>query len=1547
MELATNRRSMRLLALLLALTATVASWALASRAEAAKVGNPGSFGATVTTGTIRIGTTSFAFDDQDPITFAGTIDAAGNVNVPTSGQHFPSFSVEGYPVSIIPTNALTGTINPLTGAGSLRLRVYIKIDNVPLASGCAIGTSGSPIDLNALITGTTSPPSPNTPITGTPYNVSTGNAKLVNNSFSVPASNSCGLGASTVDDALGLPSAAGKNEAQFEIHTTPTLTKGVNSSFTASPSSGPAPLTSTYDASASTVSAGVKTCAVALPSSPSCGYRWDWDGNGTIDEVTNTSSTSHTYLTSGTFTPKLTIFDNDGDSDTTSRTVTVSDRPDLTIDKSHTGNFQTGTNGSYTLSVSNPGAGPTTGTTTVIDTLPAGLSYVSATGSGWTCAGPANVVTCTRTAVIGAGGTAPPITLTVAVADAARPSVTNTASVSTPIETATGNNSDSDPTDVDAIDVAIAKSHTGSFRVGRNEPYTLHVTNDGTLATTGTTTINDSLPLGMNYFSSSAPAGWSCNGSGSSFSCSNTDPLPVGYDEEITLTVAVDGTALPARTNTATISTPGDTDPSDDSSSDPTVVVAAPDLAIKKSHDADFRVGGTGTYELDVSNDGALPTVGTTTVTDTVPDGLPVVSADGSGWNCGVAGQDITCTNDTVMQPDESLPTITVVTDVEAAAMPQVTNTAHVSTAGTGPSADPNPANDSDADVTNVTAVDLTIDKSHTGTFPVGGTGTFTLAVRNAGTAATVGTTTVTDTLPADLSYVSANGSGWSCGASGQDVTCTRSGVIGAGASAPNITLNVAIGNSSADDVTNTASVSGTDDVDNANDSDSDTAPLTAADLQIVKSHSGDFRVGTERTYELRVKNVGPLPTSGTNTVTDVLPAGLTYVSADGPGWSCGASGQTVTCTRTNPIAGGGPASVIQLVVDVGGTAYPGVTNTATISNSSDRNPANDSSSDPTTVTTADLAIAKTHQGQLRAGGSAEYLIEVDNVGDAPTNAVATVTDTLPGDLSYAGFSGDDWDCSASGQDVTCEHPSGIPAGGSADDLELKVDVASDAGFQITNNASVSVAGDQNAANDSDGDTSGVGRVDLSISKTLEDPALKRGGTSAYLLDVDNEGDLSTVGPIRVTDTLPAGINYVDAAGSGWDCDFAAGTVECARSAALAGQEAADTIRIDVAVSASAPSSITNTAEVATRDDSDSANDSDDAVASVTGAVPDLALAMSKVGNFRGGGSGTYSLSVRNIGTGPTTGATTITMALTGSTFASGSGSGWSCSASSGGATCTHATPIGAGARSDLDVDVNVPQGAGLLLTQATVSTAGDTENGNDSVTDIGSATKVDATAAITHSGSFQVGKNGTFTVTAANAGSDATVGTTVMRVKIPDALDFVSATGAGWSCSQSGSEAVCEHAGAIAAGGSASFDLVTKPLVGGNAQLTATVSTEADGDSSNDTAADAVDVSGGSAGALQLKKAKIKVPKSGAVAVPVSCPGGGGPCSGTLTLSTKKGTAGTGNYQVGAGQSTTVTVKLTKKAKKTLAKKGKLKVVATAGNSTAKLTLKYSKKKG
>ena len=59
--------------------------------------------------------------------------------------------------------------------------------------------------------------------------------------------------------------------------------------------------------------------------------------------------------------------------------------PDLTIAKSHTGNFTQGQTGTYTLTVSNTGGSPTSGSVTVTDNVPIGLVPTSAAGAGWTC----------------------------------------------------------------------------------------------------------------------------------------------------------------------------------------------------------------------------------------------------------------------------------------------------------------------------------------------------------------------------------------------------------------------------------------------------------------------------------------------------------------------------------------------------------------------------------------------------------------------------------------------------------------------------------------------------------------------------------------------------------------------------------------------------------------------------------------------------------------------------------------------------------------------------------------------------------------------------------------------------------------------------------------------------------------------------------------------------------------------------------------------------------------------------------------------------------
>ena len=88
--------------------------------------------------------------------------------------------------------------------------------------------------------------------------------------------------------------------------------------------------------------------------------------------------------------------------------------PVLSISKTHSGSFSQGQqNATYSVTVSNAAnAGPSSGTVTVTDNLPAGLALVSMAGSGWTCS--ANH--CSRSDVLSAGASFPAITVTVNVA---------------------------------------------------------------------------------------------------------------------------------------------------------------------------------------------------------------------------------------------------------------------------------------------------------------------------------------------------------------------------------------------------------------------------------------------------------------------------------------------------------------------------------------------------------------------------------------------------------------------------------------------------------------------------------------------------------------------------------------------------------------------------------------------------------------------------------------------------------------------------------------------------------------------------------------------------------------------------------------------------------------------------------------------------------------------------------------------------------------------------------------------------------------------------
>jgi Concanavalin A-like lectin/glucanases superfamily/HpiC1 cyclase/MBG domain/Bacterial Ig-like domain/Cep192 domain 4/WD40-like Beta Propeller Repeat len=90
--------------------------------------------------------------------------------------------------------------------------------------------------------------------------------------------------------------------------------------------------------------------------------------------------------------------------------------PDLTVTKSHSGNFVQGQMGAtYAITINNIGGVPTAGPVTVIDTLPAGLTATGISGGGWSCA--LGTLTCTRSDTLAAGASYAPIAATVNVAD--------------------------------------------------------------------------------------------------------------------------------------------------------------------------------------------------------------------------------------------------------------------------------------------------------------------------------------------------------------------------------------------------------------------------------------------------------------------------------------------------------------------------------------------------------------------------------------------------------------------------------------------------------------------------------------------------------------------------------------------------------------------------------------------------------------------------------------------------------------------------------------------------------------------------------------------------------------------------------------------------------------------------------------------------------------------------------------------------------------------------------------------------------------------------
>ncbi|WP_242046120.1 MULTISPECIES: beta strand repeat-containing protein [Calothrix] len=563
-------------------------------------------------------------------------------------------------------------------------------------------------------------------------------------------------------------------------------------------------------------------------------------GNNAYPDITIGVSVSSTAPTSPTPVNSATV-SGGGDTNNANNTATDSTpivapagTPDLKITKTHTGNFDQGGTGSYSLTVSNVSSiSIANGTTvTVTDTLPPDLSAAapSASGTGWSCSSTGNsttgyTVTCTRNDGLTAGSSYPVITLGVTVSNNPRNELLNSANVAIPTtENNLSNNYVNDTTYINQTDLSITKTAPASLSPGQNSAvYTLSVVNVGTKPTNGSTvTVSDTLPTGLTPVAASG-TGWTCGISGQTVTCTRTSVLAAngGSYPDITLTVNVAANPPTYIVNTASVSGGGDINTSNNDNG--VGSSTGTDLAMSKTHTGTFLKGGTGTFNLLVSNVGGSATSGTVTVTDTLVTGFTPTTASGSGWNCNISGQTVTCTRSDSLASGQSYSPVLINVNISATAPNSLSNTASVS--GGGDTV--NVSNNSEGDTVYFGA-DITISKTHSGTFNSGQSGTYNLTVSNAGGAASSGTVTVTDTLPSGFTATAASGTGWTCSPStGAAISCTRSDSLAAGASYPVIAITVSVPTNPNPSVINTANVSGGGDVNTNNNSSSDTVTFS------------------------------------------------------------------------------------------------------------------------------------------------------------------------------------------------------------------------------------------------------------------------------------------------------------------------------------------------------------------------------------------------------------------------------------------------------------------------------------------------------------------------------------------------------------------------------------------------------------------------------------------------------------------------------------------------------------------------------------------------
>jgi Domain of unknown function DUF11 len=594
---------------------------------------------------------------------------------------------------------------------------------------------------------------------------------------------------------------------------------------------------------------------------------------------------------------------------------------------------------------------------------------------------------------------------------------------------------------------------SGAFTQGGSGTITVGVANAKTAGPTDQpVTVTVPVPAGLTA-TAAAGTGWSCVIGTGQVTCTRSDALAPGVSyPPFTITTAVAGSATATIPVTVTAGTPDQQVPSDNVSTHQVQVAVqaapAPQVTTTITPVGTFTSPGTGTYQANVTASAAGgPTAGTTTEVFNVPAGQTVTGASGSGWNCTVKAQQVTCTTAATVQPGGSFPPVSIAVSIPEGAGGNVSPTATATTAGqAAPSSAPSvsipvtQAGTSSPPATTPPHVTTTI--SPVGTFTSPGTGTYqaTVSADPSGGPVT-GPTTEVFSVPAGQTVTSATGSGWTCSvsgavASGQQVTCTTPATAQPGASLPPVTIVTSIpagatGTTSPTATATTAAQSTASSSPPVNIPVTEAAPAPLVTIQIAPV--GAFTSPGTGTYQATVSvDPGSGPVTGTTTEVFNVPTGETVLSAAGPGWTCATLGQQVTCTTSAKAAPGSSLPPVAIAVSVPAGAAATVSPTATATTQGQASP---SSAQPVTIPVTasqtgvqpigpDLSVTLVPQHPLVGGEQGVLQLGVTNAASAaPTAGIVTATYSVPSGSEVTSAQGTGWTCAVQRWTVTCTRP--------------------------------------------------------------------------------------------------------------------------------------------------------------------------------------------------------------------------------------------------------------------------------------------------------------------------------------------------------------------------------------------------------------------------------------------------------------------------------------------------------------------------------------------